>query len=69
MLSTLNILRNRRKRHNSPDARLQRGSRNLLAGCGFVLSVLLVFGIFSIVLSYQSLIKDLPALTEIENLL
>ena len=69
MLSTLNILRNRRKRHNRPDARLQRGSRNLLAGCGFVLSVLLVFGIFSIVLSYQSLIKDLPALTEIENLL
>jgi len=69
MPSTLDILRNRRKRLNNADARLQRGSRNTLAGCGFTLSILLVFGIFSLVLSYQSLIKDLPALNEIENLL
>ena len=69
MPSTLSILRNRRKRHNSPDARLQRGSRNLLAGCGVIFSILLVLGIFSLVLGYQSLIKDLPALTEIEDLL
>ncbi len=69
MPSTLNILRNRRKRHNNPDARLQRSSRNTLAGCGFTLSIFLVFGIFSLVLSYQSLIKDLPALNEIEVLL
>ncbi|MBT3322424.1 MAG: hypothetical protein HN392_09085 [Anaerolineae bacterium] len=69
MSSTLNILRKRRKRQNNPDARLQRGSRNTLAGCGFTLSIFFVFGIFSLVLSYQSLIKDLPALIEIEVLL
>ncbi len=69
MPSTLDILRNRHKRHNSPDARLQRGSRNLLAAVGFIFSILLVFGIFTLVFSYQSLIKDLPALNEIETLL
>ncbi len=67
MPSTLNILRNRRKRHNSPDARLQRGSRSFLAGCGLILSILLALGIFTIVFAYQNLTKDLPALNEIET--
>ena len=69
MSVTLTILRNRRRGRNNPDARLRRGSRNTLAGCGFVLSILLVFGIFSLVLSYQSLVKDLPAVEKLETLL
>ena len=69
MSSTLNILRNRRKRQNSPDTRLQRGSRNTLAGCGFIFSILLVFGVFSLVFSYRSVTNDLPPLDTLETLL
>ncbi len=69
MSSTLNILRNRRKRRNSPDRRLEQGSRNLGMGCGFILSLLLIFLIFSLVLSYQSLTNDLPKVEKLEALL
>ena len=69
MSTTLTILRNRRKARNNPDSRLRRGSQNTLAGCGFIFIIVLIFGIFSLVLSYQSLIKDLPAAENLEILL
>ena len=69
MSTTLTILRNRRKRQNDPDARLQRGSRNTLAGCGFIFIIFLIFAIFAIVLSYASLVNDLPPAEKLEILL
>ncbi|RLD02590.1 MAG: hypothetical protein DRI32_08670, partial [Chloroflexi bacterium] len=69
MSSTLTILRNRRKGQNDSDARLRRGSRNTLVGCGFFISLFLVLLIFSLVLGYQNLIQDLPPVENLEILL
>ena len=69
MSTTLTILRNRRKRHNDSDSRLQRGSRNTLAGCGFIFIIFLIFAIFSLVLSYESIVNDLPPAEKLEALL
>ncbi len=69
MSSTLNILRNRRRRRNEPTARLQAQGRAAGFGCAFLLSLSLLFLIFSFVLSYRSITNDLPEPAEIETLL
>ena len=69
LFSTLNILRNRRKRQHNTDARLQRGSRNTIVGCGFILILVIILGIFSFVFAYQGIISDLPPVEKIETLL
>ncbi len=69
MSSTLTVLRNRRKRKNNADARLQRGSRNTLVGCGFIFSLFLVALIFAVVLGYKNITRDLPPLDKLEKLL
>ncbi|MCP4140975.1 MAG: hypothetical protein GY755_11925 [Chloroflexi bacterium] len=69
MSTTLNILRKRRKRRAQPERRLERGSRNMGVGCGVTLSLVLIFGIFSFIFSYQSLVRDLPPVEKLETLL
>ena len=67
--STLNILRNRRRRHNEPTARLQAQGRTAGFGCVFLLGIFLLFITFSFVLTYRSITNDLPEPAEIETLL
>ena len=69
MSSTLTVLRNRRKRQNNGDARLQRHSKNTLAGCGFLFSLVLIGAIFAFVFGYRYITRDLPPLERIETLL
>ncbi|MCF6278524.1 MAG: transglycosylase domain-containing protein, partial [Anaerolineales bacterium] len=69
MSATLSILRKRRKRRARPDRRLEQSGRSVGVGCGFIISVLLIFTIFSLVLSYQSITHDLPSLQIMEALL
>ena len=69
MSTTLSILRNRRKRRTESDRRRAQGGRGVGVGCGFILSVLLIFIIFSLVLSYQSVTNDLPPAETLEVLL
>lgn len=67
--STLNILRNRRRQRNEPTARLQTQGRTAGFGCTFLLSIFLLFLIFSSILSYRSITNDLPPADLIEDLL
>ena len=69
MSTILSILRNRRKRRTGPDRSLEKGSRNLGVGCGFTLSLMLIFTIFSLVFSYESITNDLPSIETLETLL
>ena len=69
MSTTLTILRNRRKRRTGSGDRLEKGSRNLGVGCGFILSLLLIFGIFSLIFSYKSITSDLPSVETLGILL
>ena len=69
MSTTLSILRKRRNRRARPDRRLEQGGRSVSVGCGFILSILLIFIIFSLVLSYQNITNDLPPVETIEILL
>jgi len=69
MSTTLNILRNRRRRRAEPNARLQKQGRATGFGCVSLLSILLLFLIFSFVFSYRSITNDLPPVDKIETLL
>lgn len=69
MSTIITTIRKRRKTRERADHRLQQSSQRVGIGCGFALSLLLIFLIFSFVLSYRSLTNDLPDITEIESLL
>ena len=69
MSSTLNILRSRRRRRNEPNARSQESARAAGFGCVFIVGIFLLFIIFSFVLTYRSIVSDLPPANTIEDLL
>ena len=69
MSSTLNILRSRRRRRSEPDSRLQERTRAVGFGCVFLVGIILLFLTFSAVLTYRSIVNDLPPADTIEDLL
>ncbi len=69
MSTTLNILRNRRRRRAESTARFEERGRFAGFGCVTLFSLLLLFLSFSFVFSYRSITNDLPPVDKIETLL